>query len=59
MIMSHEIAGGIAARASDINTETAFALNLFDIPIPSPVEELLVSMPDAGMSSFFLDSSAR
>eukprot|EP00596_Hydrurales_sp_CCMP1899_P007111 CAMPEP_0119042480 /NCGR_PEP_ID=MMETSP1177-20130426/15385_1 /TAXON_ID=2985 /ORGANISM="Ochromonas sp, Strain CCMP1899" /LENGTH=385 /DNA_ID=CAMNT_0007009313 /DNA_START=222 /DNA_END=1382 /DNA_ORIENTATION=- len=44
-----ELYGGIAARASEINTETAFALNLFNIPIPSPVEELLVSMPDAGI----------
>jgi inorganic pyrophosphatase/exopolyphosphatase len=47
--MPFEIAGGVAARASAINTETAFALNLFNVQIPSPIEDLLVSMPDSGV----------
>ena len=41
--------GGTAARASEINTETAFALHLFNTEKPQPIEELLVSMPDAGV----------
>jgi manganese-dependent inorganic pyrophosphatase len=45
----HISVGGIAARASDINTETAYALHLFNTPKPLPIEELLVSMPHAGV----------
>lgn len=44
-----ELYGGVAARASDVNSETKFALNLFNISAPPPVEELLVSLPNAGV----------
>ena len=47
--VSYPYIGGIAARASDINTETAYALNLFNTKIPQPIEELLVLLPDAGV----------
>ena len=47
--LSYPYIGGIAARASDINTETAYALNLFNTKIPQPIEELLVLLPDAGV----------
>ena len=47
--LRHWTTGGIAARASEINTETAFALTLFNTPKPTPIEELLVSMPHAGI----------
>lgn len=47
--ISSHATGGIAARASEINTETAYALNLFNTKIPQPIEELLVSLPDAGV----------
>ena len=43
------LTGGTAARASEINTETAYALNLFNTPQPVPIEELLVTMPHAGV----------
>ena len=41
--------GGIAARASEINTETAYALHLFNTKIPQPIEDLLVLLPNAGV----------
>ena len=41
--------GGIAARASEINSETAFALDLFGVEKPRPIEELLVESPEAGV----------
>ena len=44
-----ELYGGTAARASEVNPETEFALNLFNVPKPPPIEELLVSMPTAGV----------
>lgn len=44
-----KITGGTAARASEINTETVYALHLFNTPKPEPIEELLVSMPHAGV----------
>ena len=40
-----ELFGGVAARASDINTETAFALSLFHVPIPPPFLEIGVGKP--------------
>ena len=35
-----EIFGGIASRASEINTETAFALEHFGVPVPPPFLEV-------------------
>ena len=35
-----ELFGGVAARASDINTETEYALAEFGIPLPPPFEEV-------------------
>jgi manganese-dependent inorganic pyrophosphatase len=43
------IIGGIPARASEVNSETAFALNYWNVPKPAPIEELLVSYPAAGV----------
>lgn len=44
-----ELHGGIAARASEVNTETAFALNLWNVEKPRPIEELLVEFPKKGV----------
>jgi inorganic pyrophosphatase/exopolyphosphatase len=44
-----ELYGGIAARASEINSETKFALDLWDVKEPLPIEELLVTHPDASV----------
>jgi inorganic pyrophosphatase/exopolyphosphatase len=41
--------GGIAARASEVNSETAFALKLFDVEQPRPIEELLEEYPEKGV----------
>ena len=46
---SYKCKGGIAARASEINTETAYALHLFNTKIPQPIEDLLVLLPNAGV----------
>lgn len=44
-----ELYGGIAARASEVNSETAFALKLWGAEKPRPIEELLVEYPEAGI----------
>lgn len=44
-----ELYGGIPARASQVNSETAFALNYWGVDEPTPIEDLLVQMPDAGV----------
>lgn len=44
-----ELYGGIPARASEVNSETAFALKLWGVEKPRPIEELLVEMPTAGV----------
>lgn len=44
-----ELYGGIPARASEVNSETAFALNYWGLPAPLPIEELVVSQPNAGI----------
>jgi len=44
-----ELYGGLAARASEINSETAFALEYWGEPQPPPIEEVLVRYPDAGV----------
>jgi len=44
-----ELYGGIPARASEINSETAFCLDLWGVQKPLPIEELLVQYPKAGV----------
>lgn len=44
-----ELYGGVPARASEINSETAFALKLWGVPLPQPIEELLVTYPQSGV----------
>lgn len=44
-----ELYGGTPARASEVNSETAFALNLWGAEKPRPIEELLVENPKAGV----------
>lgn len=44
-----ELHGGIPARASEVNSETAFALQLWGLEKPRPVEDLLVENPNAGV----------
>lgn len=41
--------GGIPARASEVNSETAFALKYWDVEIPEPIEEMLVKHPKNGV----------
>ena len=38
--------GGVPARASDVNTETQFALDEWGAKLPPPVEDLLKTEPD-------------
>jgi manganese-dependent inorganic pyrophosphatase len=44
-----ELYGGIAARASEVNSETAFALEYWGVQKPRPIEELLVEYKTAGV----------
>lgn len=44
-----ELYGGIPGRASEVNSETAFALELWGVEKPKPIEELLVEHPEAGV----------
>eukprot|EP00981_Chlorochromonas_danica_P000673 scaffold146_cov171-Ochromonas_danica.AAC.22 len=44
-----ELYGGVPARASEVNSETAFALQLWNVEKPVPIEELLVRHPQAGV----------
>lgn len=44
-----ELYGGTCARASEVNSETRFCLEHWGVEQPAPIEELLVSMPDAGV----------
>ena len=38
--------GGTPARASEVNTETTFALETWGAPLPAPVDDLLRDRPD-------------
>eukprot|EP01036_Dinobryon_divergens_P055012 gene55012-73485_t len=40
-----ELYGGVPARASEINSETSFALKLWGVQQPAPIEDLLVQLP--------------
>jgi inorganic pyrophosphatase/exopolyphosphatase len=44
-----DLYGGIAARASEINSETKFCLEYWGMAAPRPVEELLKEFPDRGV----------
>ena len=44
-----ELYGGVAARASEVNSETAFALKLWGVETPKPIEQLLVDLPNSGV----------
>jgi manganese-dependent inorganic pyrophosphatase len=44
-----ELYGGIPARASEVNSETSFALQQWHAPKPKPIEELLEEYPKAGV----------
>lgn len=44
-----ELYGGIPARASEVNSETAFALKLWNVEQPKPIEDLLVQYPRVGV----------
>ena len=49
--------GGVPARASEINTETEFALEHWGLPLPPPVEDLLKESPIAPCASSTSSSS--
>ena len=44
-----ELYGGKASRASEVNSETAFALEYWDVSQPPTIEEMLEKHPDAGV----------
>jgi manganese-dependent inorganic pyrophosphatase len=44
-----ELYGGIPARASQVNSETQFALDYWGVSKPEPIEEMVVSLPGAGI----------
>lgn len=44
-----ELYGGTPARASEVNSETKFCLEHWGVAAPVPIEELLVTMPKAGV----------
>lgn len=44
-----ELYGGMAARASEVNSETQFALDYWGVPTPLPIEQMVVSQPEAGI----------
>lgn len=44
-----ELYGGVAARASEVNSETQFALDYWGVPKPLPIEQMVVSQPNAGI----------
>jgi manganese-dependent inorganic pyrophosphatase len=39
--------GGIPASASELNSETKYVLELFDVPVPRRIEDILAEDPDA------------
>jgi inorganic pyrophosphatase/exopolyphosphatase len=41
--------GGTPARASEVNSETAFALDLWGVNPPEQIESIVASMPDVGI----------
>lgn len=48
-IAAAELYGGVAARASEVNSETQFVLNYWGLPPPLPIEVLVETQPNAGI----------
>ena len=44
-----ELFGGFAARASEVNSETRFCLDYWNVQAPEPIEKMLTVHPDAGV----------
>jgi len=44
-----DLYGGIAARASEVNSETQFCLQYWGMAQPQPIEDILELYPDAGV----------
>ncbi len=44
-----ELYGGMAARASEVNSETEFCLKYWGITAPPPIENTLTQFPEAGV----------
>jgi len=44
-----ELYGGVAARASEVNSETAFCLDYWGMAAPQPIEVLQEQEPDSGI----------
>lgn len=44
-----ELYGGMPARASEVNAETRFCLQRWGLEAPTPIEDMLVTYPDAGV----------
>ena len=44
-----ELYGGVAGRASEVNSETQFALDYWGLSAPPPIENLVKSQPKAGI----------
>jgi manganese-dependent inorganic pyrophosphatase len=44
-----ELYGGIPARASEVNSETQFALDYWGVQAPQPIEDIVKSLPAAGI----------
>jgi hypothetical protein len=48
-ISAAELYGGVPARASEVNAETRFCLQRWGVEAPTPIEDMLVKYPDAGV----------
>jgi len=44
-----QLFGGIAVRASEVNSETEFALEMWGMATPEPIESMAVAHPEAGI----------
>ena len=44
-----ELFGGFASRASEVNSETRFCLDYWDVKVPEPIENMLSAYPEAGV----------
>ena len=54
-----ELYGGIASRASEINSETKFALKQWGAEMPRPIEELIVENPQQGFALSTINRQAN
>jgi inorganic pyrophosphatase/exopolyphosphatase len=48
-ISAAELYGGYPARASEVNSETRFCLKRWGLEAPTPIEDMLESLPNAGV----------